>query len=146
MNKLTLRYRYDSSFFDAAEVRDDFGRLSIDVRTDRFSGTGAFWVQWQDVKQFGEALSAFPIATGSPIVAQWGCNRQEGDDLILRLEIAPANSRGELAVRFVVADDLAPHNRVMGEFLTSYAELDTFRIGIERLMNHEADQAVLEGH
>ncbi len=71
---------------------------------------------------------------------------QKGDDLILRFEISPANGRGELVVRFVIADDFAPRKRMMGEFLTYYAELDAFRIGIERLMNHEAEQAVLLGH
>lgn len=108
MSKLTLRYRYDPSFFDPKRLADDFGRLSIDVETDRFSGKGGFWVQWQDVKEFGEALSTFPITPDHPIVAQWGYEMQNGDDLILRLEIAPANTRGDLAVRFEIADEHEP--------------------------------------
>ncbi len=85
MSKLTFRYQYDASFFDPKQPTDDFGRLSIDVETGRFSGKGGFWVQWQDVREFGEALTAFPITTDLPIVAQWGYEMQEGEDLILRL-------------------------------------------------------------
>lgn len=58
MAKLTLRYRYDPSYFDNTLTRDDFGRLSVTAETKLFSGKGGFWVQWQDVAEFGEALSA----------------------------------------------------------------------------------------
>lgn len=69
MNKLTFRYQYDSSFFEPMKVRDDFGRLSVEAQTDSFSGAGGFWVQWQDVREFGEALTTYPITADSPIVA-----------------------------------------------------------------------------
>ena len=108
MSKLTLRYRYDSSFLDSGKQADDFGRLSVEVETNHFSGKGGFWVQWQDVREFGEALSAFPISANNPIAAQWGYDMQEGEDLILRLEVAPANKRGDLAVRFEIADEDEP--------------------------------------
>ncbi|WP_404710281.1 hypothetical protein [Sphingomonas sp. MMS24-J13] len=145
MSKLTLGYEYDASFFDPKLPRDDFGRLSLSVTTGQFSGAGGFWVQWQDVREFCDALSAYPIRDGSPIIAQWGFGMQEGDDLILRLEIAPADKRGNLSIRFEVADDFVPRNRVRGSFLTNYPEIETFRVSIARLMNHEADEAVLIG-
>jgi hypothetical protein len=145
MSKLTLGYKYDASFFDQKLTRDDFGRLSVAVETDRFSGKGGFWVQWQDVKEFGEALGSFPITEDHPITAQWGFDMQEGDDLILRLEIAPADKRGNLAVRFEVADDVEPQNRARGFFLTNYPDVDAFRVGIARLMNGEAEEAILNG-
>ncbi|MFZ2998280.1 hypothetical protein [Sphingobium sp.] len=145
MNKLTLRYQYDASFFDPKQPTDDFGRLSIEVKTDRFSGEGGFWVQWQDVKEFGEALSAFPITTDHPITAQWGYEMQEGDDLILRLEIAPANNRGDLAVRYEIADEHEPHCRTRGWFTTNYPDLDLFRVSIARLLDREAEEAILIG-
>ncbi|KPF48238.1 hypothetical protein IP65_20695 [Novosphingobium sp. AAP1] len=145
MSRLTLQYQYDSSFFDANKPRDDFGRLSVAVETERFSGEGGFWVQWQDVKEFGEALDAFPITAEKPIAVQWGFNMQEGDDLVLRLEIAPANRRGDLLVRFEIADDYEPQNRVRGRFLTNYPDLDAFRAGIKLLMSGEAAEAVLVG-
>ncbi len=145
MSKLTLRYQYDSSFADPKRPTDDFGRLSVIVETDRFSGKGGFWVQWQDVREFGEALRVYPISAEHPVTAQWGFDMQEGNDLILRFEIAPANVHGDLVVRFEVADDYAPENRVRGSFLTNYPDLDAFRIDIARLMNGESAEAVLNG-
>lgn len=145
MNRLTFRYKYDSSFFDPKQTRDDFGRLSVSVATNQFSGTGAFWVQWQDIREFGEALSAYPITEDSPVIAQWGFNMQEGDDLILRFEIAPADARGNLMMLFEVADDFEPRNRARGMFLTTYPDLDAFRVSIAQLMDHEIEEAILIG-
>lgn len=41
---------------------------------------------------------------------------QEGDDLILRFEIAPADARGNLVLGFEVADDFGRRNRACGMF------------------------------
>ncbi len=145
MSRLTLRYEYDLSFFHPEWRRDDFGWLAVNVETDRFSGNGGFWVQWQDVREFGEALRTFPIATDNPVTAQWGFDKQEGDDLILRLAIAPANKRGDLAVQFEVADYDEPRNRARGWFATNYPDLDAFRVSIARLMDREIEEAILTG-
>jgi hypothetical protein len=145
MDRLALRYRYDSSFFDSKLDRDDFGRLSVEVEAEGFAGRGGFWVQWQDVIEFGEALAVFPIADDSPVVAQWGYEMQDGDDLILRIEVASADKRGNLNVRFEVADDHEVRNRVRGSFLTNYPDLDAFRLGIAKLMDNEVEEAVLVG-
>jgi hypothetical protein len=147
MSSLILQYEYDASFFNSKpnQIRDDFGRLSIAVEADRFSGKGGFWVQWQEVREFGEALDAYPIREDHPVIVQWGFNMQEGDDLILRLEITPADKRGNLAVLFEIADDYAPRHRVRGSFLTNYSDLAAFRVGIEQLMNCEVDKAILSG-
>ncbi|MFL6846456.1 MAG: hypothetical protein ACJ8ER_16435 [Allosphingosinicella sp.] len=145
MSQLTLRYEYDASFFNPKLIRDDFGWLSVSVQTDRFCGHGGFWVQWQDVKEFGEALAAYPIDEASPVVAQWGYDMQEGDDLILRIEIAPSNRRGDLVVRFEIADNHEPAERIRGSFLTNYPDVDSFRSSIARLMKREAEEAVLSG-
>lgn len=145
MSKLTLRYRYDTSFFDPKEMRDDFSWLAMEVEADRSLINGGFWVQWQDLKEFGEALNAVPVAAERPIVAQWGFGMQEGDDLRLRIEITPAFQHSDLSVRFEVADYEKPHHRLRGCFSASYSELATFRTAIARLMDGEADQAMLTG-
>jgi hypothetical protein len=145
MNQLILRYRYDESFSDRRLTRDDFGRLSVSVKTDRFCGWGGFWVQWQDVKEFGEALATYPIEEDAPVVAQWGYGMQEGNDLILRIEIAPANGRGDLVVRFEIADENEPIERVRGSFFTNYPDVDAFRLDIARLMNSQVEEALLKG-
>lgn len=144
-SRLVLKYRFDPSYFDQKLVPDSFGRLSVSVTTDRFSGNGGFWVQWQDVKEFGEALNVYPILKDSPVVVQWGLDMQVGDDLILRLEIAPENVRGDLKVNFEIADDFAPQERVRGSFLTNYPELESFRLDIAKLMDSLVDEAVLLG-
>jgi hypothetical protein len=145
MSKLILRYEPDPGFFDPKLSRDDFGRLSVAVETDHFSGKGGFWVQWQDVSEFCEALRTFPIPEDKPIIMQFGYDKQEGDDLIIRFEIAPADRRGNLAVLFEVADDYKPRDRVRGCFVTNYPDLDAFRTGIAQLMNNEAEEAILTG-
>ena len=147
MSKLVLSYQYDASFFktNPKQIRDDFGRLSVAVETDRFSGRGGFCVQWQDVKEFGKALEPYPIRKDHPVVIQSGFDMQEGDDLILLIEIAPADERGNLAVRFEIADDYEPRDRVRGSFLTNYTDLAAFRVGIEQLMDREAEVAILSG-
>jgi len=103
-------------------------------------------VQWQDVREFGEALAAFPITNDSPVVVQWGFNKQEGDDLILRIEIAPANPRGDLVVRFEISDDYEPRERARASFLTNYPDVEAFRSDIAALMDRKLDEAVLRGH
>lgn len=70
---------------------------------------------------------------------------QEGDDLILRLEINPADNCGNLDVRFEIADDYEPRNRVRGSFLTNYPELAAFRVEIAQLMTREVEKAILGG-
>lgn len=145
MNRLALRYQYDASYFDPGSTRDDFGWLYVLASNDRFQGCGGFWVQWQDVREFGEALATFPIGTDAPVVAQWGYNHQQGDDLIIKIEIAPADRRGNLRVGFTIADQHDPQNRVRSSFLTNYPEVDIFRTQIIRLMDRELDEAVLSG-
>ena len=146
MDKLVLSYEFDPSHFDKKLNRDDFGRLSLQLETERFSGRGGFWVQWQDVVEFGERLSAYPIDADSPIVAQWGYEMQEGDDLILRLCIGPKNKVGDLLVSVVIADDHEPWHRLSTTFRSGYAALDSFGRDIVKLMNNEADEAVLHGY
>lgn len=143
MNQLIFSYQYDSSFADPKRARDDFGRLSLSAKTDRFSGKSGFWVQWQEVREFGEALAAFPIT--SPVSVQWGYDMQEGHDLILKVEIAPADPRGTLMVRFEIADEFDTDERVRGSFTTHYPELEAFRLSIAKMMDLEIEEAVLMG-
>lgn len=95
--------------------------------------------------EFGNALNAYPIREDQPVIVQWGFNMQEGADLILPLEIAPADKRGNLADSFVIADDFDPRDRVRGTFLTNYPNLAAFTVGIEQLMNCNVEKAILSG-
>lgn len=145
MDRLVLSYKFDPSHFDEKLNRDDFGLLSLKVETEQFSGRGGFWVQWQDVVEFGEKLNAYPIEVDNPIIAQWGYNMQEGDDLIIRICIAPKNKTDDLSISIVVADDHDPLQRLTVTFRSGYAALDIFRQDLAKLMNGETNEAELHG-
>jgi hypothetical protein len=69
----------------------------------------------------------------------------EGDDLIVSIQIAPANSTGDLRVRVELADEGEPSERVRASFVTNYPDLEQFRIAIAMMMDRETDEAVLAG-
>lgn len=46
--------------------------LDVEVKGKQFSGKGGFWVQWQDVREFGEKLATYPILRDAPVEASWG--------------------------------------------------------------------------
>lgn len=144
MSELVFTYDFNPKFL-VDVVPDDFGYLTIAASTEHFSGKGGFWVQWQDVKEFGESLSAYPIDPATPLTASWGFEMQEGDDLILRIEIAPKDSRGNLQVKFEIADQYEPCTRLRASFQTTYTEVDVFRNSIGQLMARKATRAVLTG-
>jgi hypothetical protein len=145
MSQLAFSYKYDASFFDAALNRDDFGWLAVSAVSDHFQARGGFWVQWQDVREFGEALAAFPISRDAPIVAQWGYNAQEGEDLIVRVEIAAADLRGNLRVSFEIADLHETQNRTRSAFPTNYPDVQAFSRQIAELMDGKLIEAILQG-
>jgi len=145
MSHLIFRYRYDESFFDHRQTRDDFGRLTLSVVTDSFSGTGGFWVQWQDVRRFGDRLSRFPITSDEPVAENWGGTIDDVYCLALGVEIAPANKTGDLRVKVEIADEADPERRVCTWFLTNYPDLDAFRRSIANLMDRKVDEAILRG-
>lgn len=137
MSNLVVRYRFDAA--------DDFDRLDVAVTTDKFSGRGGFWVQWQDVRELGEKLSTYPIAADAPLSAAWGYEMHEGDDLIVSIQIAPANPTGDLRVRVELADEDRRSDRVRTSFVTNYPDLEQFRVALAALMDRKADEAVLAG-
>lgn len=110
MNELTLTYEFDPE--------DDFGWLGVEVRTERFSGRGGFWVQWQDVEEFGKSLRTYPITNEAPLLGAWGYEPWEGDALVVRIEVAPANSTGDLKISVEVADNHERSERVRTSFRT----------------------------
>lgn len=146
MVKLLLSYRFDESFFDAELDRDDFGRLALRFESDNFMGSGGFWVQWQDVVRFGEKLAVYPIREEAPVIVQWGYEMHQGDDLIIRIAIAPKNNTGDLLVSVVIANDHDQSQRLHSSFITDYAAIDSFRRDIARMMTDGEHQAVLHGN
>jgi hypothetical protein len=143
-NSLTLTYTC------TGDSNDDFGWLGVAVVGERSSGRGGFWVQWQDVKEFGEKLSAYPIQPEAPIKAEWGYDPWEGDALVVSIEIAPAGKRGDLAVKVWLRDHMEmgegePSECLRTTFITHYPELEAFRVQIANLMEGKAEEATLLG-
>jgi hypothetical protein len=145
MNELVFKYAYDPSYFDPEAVRDDFGRLSIEVVTERFSGQGGFWVQWQDLREFRNSLTVFPIDPAAPPSAEWGLGAGPNYKLILGVKIAPANATGDLLVSVEINDESPNDNRVRASFLTNYPDLEKFSKSLASHMDGKVDQAVLTG-
>jgi hypothetical protein len=140
MSRLTLRYEYDRT-----PPIDDFGWLAAEVQTDRYSGMGGFWVQWQDVVEFADKLKQFPTPFDAPIRGQWGFEMQEGNDLILSIAVAAGTSTGDLVVRVEMADHHLPEERLRTSFVTGYAQLALFASALAEVMARSVDEAVLSG-
>jgi hypothetical protein len=134
---LAFRYRYDET--------DDFGWLDVTVTTANFTGRGGFWVQWQDVREFGDSLSTYPISPDAPLRAAWGYEPWEGDALVVSVEIGPANATGDLRVRVELAGEAEQSERLRTSFLTNYQDLQQFKTAIGSLMDRQTETAVLSG-
>ncbi|MDB5528556.1 MAG: hypothetical protein JWR51_1659 [Devosia sp.] len=145
MSELIFRYRHDPSFFDKDAAPDDFGYLTMSVTTERFSGCGSFWVQWQDVVEFGQSLATFPIQLEAPLGGKWGVMDQEGDNLALAVQIKPANSTGDLLVTVEIGELQHNGDRARISFLTNYPDIERFARSLARLMDGKIEQAVLTG-
>ena len=111
----------------------------------RISLDGAASGQWQDVEEFADTLSTYPLSADHPPTAQWGFNNHEGDDLIIRLEVKPIDRRGTLSVSVEIADDFEPRRRVRAAFNTHYPQVEKFREGLVGVMRREVAEAVLSG-
>lgn len=141
---LSFRYQH------AGDPNDDFGWLAVEVNGEQFSGKGGFWVQWQDVRDFGEKLATYPIIQDAPVEASWGYEPWEGDSLVTSVSVAPADTRGNLSVQVWLRDYTEngkgkPLNCVRTTFKTNYPDLETFRQGIAQLMDGKSDEAILVG-
>ncbi len=117
----------------------------MQVQTERYSGSGGFWVQWQDVVELADRSKQYPIPPDAPIRAQWGFGMQEANDLILSVEVAAANETGDLVVRVEMADHLFPEERLRTSFITAYAEVASFADALSGVMAKEQDEAALSG-
>jgi hypothetical protein len=143
-SSLTFAYTF------SGDPDDDFGWLDVAVVSERASGRGGFWVQWQDVKEFGAKLAAYPIPPEAPLKVAWGYEPWQGDALVISVEIAPAGKRGDLAVKVWLRDHTEmgegePSECVRTSFITHYPELEAFRLEIANLMDGKADAAKLTG-
>ncbi|QNA82732.1 hypothetical protein G4G27_00945 [Sphingomonas sp. So64.6b] len=135
---LTLQYEFGRD--------DDFGWLETRVHTPRFSGSGGFWVQWQDVAEWSALLLAYPIPDDDPPEADWGQWDNDGNyRSIVKIRIAPANKTGDLDVIVTIADMNDEQHLCRTAFRANYPDLERFRDQIQAMMRRERPLATLTG-
>jgi hypothetical protein len=124
---------------------DDFGWLIVHVQTPDFSGRNGMWVQWQDVVDFGVALSRYPIDAAAPVTCEWGFSEDEKYEVITKIVITPGGTTGGLVVDVCLANYYDPQNRCETRFGTDYPCIARFRDEIKRMMRRDAQAAALSG-
>lgn len=142
--QLSLGYRYDSSFDDPKQLRDDFGSLRLSAQSADFFGRTAFWVQWQDVREFADDLAAYAASSVTVFSRQWGYNQHEGDDLIILLQFDRL-AKDAYMVTAELADGHQPEDRVRTRFKTNSQAVLWFVRDVKKVMDRNMDEAVLLG-
>ncbi|MFC0590551.1 hypothetical protein ACFFF7_14160 [Novosphingobium aquiterrae] len=142
--QLSLGYLYDSSFDDPKKPRDDFGSLRLSVQSADFFGRTAFWVQWQDVREFADDLVAYTASSVAVFSRQWGYNLHEGDDLIIRLQFDRL-AKDEYILTAELADGHQPEDRVLTRFKTNSQAVLWFVRDVKKVMDRDLAEAILLG-
>ncbi len=139
--KLTLRYEFST------DPNDDFGWLALAVETDRFTGRGGFWVQWQDVTEMAPKLDAYPFSSEHPFVEEWGHCDSDGSnyEVIVGISILPANKTGDLDVIVKIADHIDTRRQCQAVFRTNYPDTANFASELRAVMGRQRHNAVLLG-
>ncbi|MEM9086152.1 MAG: hypothetical protein AAGB23_09550 [Pseudomonadota bacterium] len=117
----------------------------MSLQSGSFSGKSGFWVQWQDLLEFGDQLPSSPARLSERISCDWGFDTLEKDDLVLSLSIEEIGGLGELSVSVELADHNAPFNRLRASFRATYASLDLFKRDLLKHIAHEGEAAELVG-
>jgi len=133
--------------YDFSRDDDDFGWLQAKVQSSKASGVFGFWVQWQDVEQWGETLFRYPIPRGDPLIADWGQSDSDGGNYqpIVKVTIAPIDRSGHLEVVVHLSDHADQRNQCRAAFGTTHAELGRFAVEIREMMARRGSDAELTG-
>jgi hypothetical protein len=123
---------------------DGIGQIIAIVKSGAFIAQGSAWFNPDQVKKtFVAGLRPFPLTSANPpTLADSFGSLDQGQ---LRITIQPYNSRGTLVVSGDLADDAAPQNRATIRFLTEYAAVGEFAEQLERVLDGESAEAVLNG-
>jgi hypothetical protein len=137
VDKLIARYEHSRD-------GDNFGWLELEVRTADFRGRAGTWVQWQDLDEFADTLSLYPIRAEAPLRGEWGRDPHISGEGNLAVAIEPANRRGGLDVKIALASyHPEVRDRIRTGFRTGYAELQDFARSLKLMVRKETDEAVL---
>lgn len=144
-DSLVLRFDPDS---------DGTGKLLADVRFRGFAGSGSAWFGISELKEFADAIMAFPIPDAvRPSIAGGFWSKEVRGHLEqehLALTVYPIGRRGQLGVQVRLATELWEGDReesqssVKVELLTSYQQLAEFAQQLLLLVRGQGREAILE--
>lgn len=136
MSQLVLAY--------TPEAQDDVSLLDVEVQAAGFAGRGASWTNDVALADFAAALGVYPISADQPAVFEMGFGRLEGDDLVARIEIGPADPLGRLLVQVELSDRNDRWRRVRTTFTTHYPDVERFARQIGKMIG-AGGPATLQG-
>jgi len=135
------------------------GALTASVVAGGFSGTGRAWFDPAGIKtRFLAELRSFPVEVSTFPKIEGGFYKAGNPDVLehcfLRIEIVRFDSRGTPLVKVSLMSH--PDNtsiaaekwilqKVETRFLTDYAAIDRFATDVEKLLDGQLGEAVLEG-
>lgn len=144
MSSLRLRYKPEN---------EGHGELFAHVQVEGFSANGAAWFNRADIEAFFQRLSVHPLPQSERVQIVGGIGARpngEPESPRLRLTVEPAGYRGHLRVGVLLVEEAlrpSPHDLLQTAdlaFITTYAELDRFRLALPGLLSGDAE-AVLGG-
>lgn len=134
---------------------DGTGQIIATMKSGAFSAQGSAWFNPDQVKDtFVAGLRAFPLSSTNPPTIEggfWKSGENVLDQCHLRIIIKPHNSRGTLLVQVDLASefwktpDADVQNCATIRFLTEYAAVGGFAEQLERVLDGEIEEAVLQG-
>ena len=146
MPGLSLSYTHDRSYFEKSLPRDDFGWLEANIVTSKVSANAGFWVQWQDIQEFGEALPTDKKRLTSSLAVDWGSTDAGIYTPHIAISLSPKGDLGEILVAVELSDFHEPTSLARATFRATYSAIEIFKEDIVRLLACQADKAELLGH
>lgn len=137
-------------FFDEG---DGSGKLWVSASSKGFSGEGCAWISTEELKDFAEALSRFPLLAQNPPTIRGGFSSSDLSNEIsqehVALKVYPVDQTGHLGLQVRVATEVWPHDRteaqhrVQLEIQTSYQPLTEFSRMLNAVVVGKVNEAVL---
>ncbi|HEX6747907.1 MAG TPA: hypothetical protein VF092_11505 [Longimicrobium sp.] len=129
---------------------DYTGELRVEASGGGFAGVGSAWFDFVRLREFAEALGAFPLP-GDPVKLEGGFwDAGELYQCHVSIYARQVDRRGAAAIRVALATEMwkdgdpERQNRVALEIPTDYASLQRLSRDMQRLVAGEVDEAVLE--
>jgi len=142
MDVLRLRYRPDDEWL---------GELVVSVASKGFAGVGSAWFSIDSLREFAEAVSAFPLPAHDPpsISGGLGGNEKIPPRDLVAITLEPHNALGAVRVTVHLATevwngkerDLAQD--ITTRFLVTYGDLSQFGQSILDTISGRVEEAVL---